>query len=115
MRNKEGGRKAETPLCSKLNPACFLRNPGRSLFLLRNPSAWGGPLSSSGHLGVKDGGRERGGRERRRDEEKRQHNTEEPRRRGEWQEMKDSEEARGHKTERKRERQGEREWASYLR
>lgn len=44
----------------------------------------GGPLSSSGHLGVKDEGREvgegrreRGGRERRRrDEEKGQHNTE---------------------------------------
>lgn len=43
----------------------------------------GGPLSSSGHLGVKDGGREGGGRirergdreRRKRDEEKRQHKT----------------------------------------
>lgn len=76
---------------------------------------FGGPLSSSGHLGVKDGGkeggriRERGDRERRkRDEEKRQHKTTQNSHKGEeWQEMKELEKARGHKTERKRERQEE--------
>ncbi len=33
--------------------------------MLRNPCGWGrgGPLSGSGHLGVKDGGREGGGKE----------------------------------------------------
>lgn len=42
--------------------------------MLRNPCGWGGvPLSSSGHLGVKDGGRGEGGggrRERRRQRKK---------------------------------------------
>lgn len=54
----------------------------KTLGLAQEPFVAGGPLSSSGHLGVKDGGREvgegrreRGGRERGEGEMKRKDNT----------------------------------------